>query len=582
MTRRSAVPALGVLVALAAVLLPAAPAAAHAVLESSTPKRGAELASAPESVEFRFNEPVELSFGSLRVFDAEGEEVQEGDPTHPGGEAERIAVAMEGQLPDGAYTATYRVVSADAHPVSGGIVFSVGEAAAPATSVSELLDEGESGAVTDTAFAFARWLSYFAIALAAGGALFLAASWAPALRRVAGPAPGWERAAERFGARARGLLWLAVGLGLLGTAAGIVLQGAVASGTSAFDAARPGVIGDVLDTRFGTVWAIRGAIWVALAAALIASRRLGPPSARPSPVTAALALLLAGLCLTPALAGHASTQTPGWALVPANAVHVAAMSAWVGGLVMLVAALPAATGALERPQRSTLLSAVLPRFSAIALGSVAVLLATGVLQSALELESLSALYDSAFGRLILVKAALLAVLIGLGAYNRRRSVPEMQRLASEGSPPGATGMALRRVLRIEVALVAAAILATSFLVAQTPSAQGGEGPAAGSLDLDAARLDYTVDPATVGSNEMHFYLTAPDTGTPFEVREAEAQASLPDEEIGPLELQLERSGPGHFTAPNAALGVRGEWEIELRGTVSRFEQVAGQFEVEIR
>lgn len=571
--------ALASLIAAAALLVSAAPAAAHAVLESSTPERGAELASSPPSVSFRFNEPVELSFGSLRVFDADGEEVQQGDPTHPDGDAEQISVSLP-DLPDGAYTATYRVISADAHPVSGGIVFSVRDAAAPATSVSDLLDEEDSGPVTDVAFAVARWISYFAIAIAAGGALFLAAAWAPALRRACDGEPEWTSASERMALRAFTLLWVAVGIGLLGTAAGIVLQGAVAGGTGAFDAARPQVIADVLDTRFGAVWAIRGLIWIALAAVLFAAARVRAPGP-PRPLAVAAGALLACLCVTPAFAGHASTQDPAWALVPANAIHVASMSAWVGGLVMLVAALPAATGALPRPGRSALLAGALERFSAIALGAVIALLATGVLQSALELESVSALFDTTFGRLILVKAALLAILIGLGAYNRRRSVPDMRRLADEGSPPGAPGVALRRALRTEVALVAGAILATSFLVAQAPST-ASEGPAAGSVDAGAARLDYTVDPATVGPNEMHFYLTDPETGAPFEVREASAQASLPDQDIGPLELKLERSGPGHFTAPAAALGVRGEWEVVLRADISRFEQVAGRFEVEIK
>ncbi len=592
--RRAIVATLAALLMLGA----AAPAASgHASLVRTAPERGAELAEPPSEVSFTFNEPVELSFGALRVFDAEGAEVQSGEPTHPDGRDEEIAVALPEGLGDGSYTVTYRVVSADGHPISGGFVFSVGPgSAAPAASVSELIDSGDSGAATDIGFAAARVISYLAIALALGGALFLVAVWGPALSRVAGSGGEWLEASRRFGDRVRGLLALAVGLGIAGTAAGIVLQGAVASGQGALDALDPDVIGDVLETRFGVVWAARLAIWAVIGAVLGALVwRKGPlPALRPATLGAsgtalerpARAALLAGgallvaLAATPALAGHAASQGPALVLVPSTIVHVVAMSAWVGGLAFLVAALPAATRTLEPPDRSRLLAASLLRFSPLALAAVIALLATGTLQSLLELDSLGALFDTAFGRLILVKASLLAVLVGLGAYNRRRSLPQMAELAERGSAPGGIGMALRRVLRTEVALVAAAIVATSFLVAQTPTAEGG-GPASGSTELGDARLDYTVDPAQPGANEIHLYLTDAETGTPSEVRSANASASQAEREIGPIEIELERTGPGHFTAPAAALGVSGEWTIELRALVSRFDQLEGSFEVDV-
>ena len=76
---------------------------------------------------FRFNEPVESAFGALRVFDAKGERVDVGATERPGGDGEAVAVRLRPDLPDGSYTATYRVVSADSHPISGGFVFTVGK-----------------------------------------------------------------------------------------------------------------------------------------------------------------------------------------------------------------------------------------------------------------------------------------------------------------------------------------------------------------------------------------------------------------------------------------------------------------------
>ena len=114
---------------------------------SRAPRRSAARGwrSAPGEVTLRFGEPVEASFGAVRVFDHRGREVQAGAATHPGGHSDRVAVKLRPGLGQGGYTVTYRVISADSHPVSGGFVFSVGDGAAPAATVDELLAGGDSG-----------------------------------------------------------------------------------------------------------------------------------------------------------------------------------------------------------------------------------------------------------------------------------------------------------------------------------------------------------------------------------------------------------------------------------------------------
>ena len=110
-----------------ALLVPGA-ALAHAQLEGTTPERGAVVKHEPPAVIFRFDEPVEGNFGAVRVYDADGSRVDEGDAFHPDGEGPRLGVHLKPGLPDGSYTATYRVVSADGHIVSSGYVFSIGKA----------------------------------------------------------------------------------------------------------------------------------------------------------------------------------------------------------------------------------------------------------------------------------------------------------------------------------------------------------------------------------------------------------------------------------------------------------------------
>ena len=133
-----------------AVALPAV-ASAHATLEASTPERGAALERPPATVTLRFDEPVEIAFGAIKVFDAKGGRVDAGATYHPSSSGKDVAVHLKRGLQGGGYTATYRVISADAHPVSGGFVFTVGSGAAPAETVDQLLQGSDAGPATGVA-----------------------------------------------------------------------------------------------------------------------------------------------------------------------------------------------------------------------------------------------------------------------------------------------------------------------------------------------------------------------------------------------------------------------------------------------
>lgn len=589
------------LAVLAVLAFPAA-ASAHAMLESSSPARGAQVERAPDRVELRFNEPVEIAFGAVRVYDADGGRMDSGPTEHPGGRGEAVAVKLRGGLGDGVYTATYRVISADSHPVAGGFNFTVGAgSAAPAASVDELIDAGGAGPVTEGAFGAVRGLAYLAIALAAGGFAFAAAVWGPALRGVAEAGAGWREASEAFARRARTVGLTAAGLGIATSTLGIVLQGATAGVTSLWSALDPSVVGDVLDTRFGTVWGLRLLAWLAvgvlltLPAARLRTAELRPASlgatglamgaaARPLGVGIAT-VLLAFLCLTPALAGHASTLDPSALLVPANAVHVTAMAIWVGGIGMLVLTLPAATRRLEPPDRTRLLAATITRFSTIALFAVAALVASGVAQAIPALESFSDFFDTAFGRALLAKIVLLLALIGLGAWNRGRARPRLAVLAIAGAPPGRTGAELRRVLRAEAALMAGVLGVTAALVSYAPPVGAGSGgglPFSTSEDLGPAEMELTVDPARAGPNQVHMYLFNRRDGRQFDrVKQLDVRATLPEKGLGPLELRTEKGGPGHYVVRRAQLAPGGDWRLEVSARVSEFDLYEKRVEVPI-
>jgi copper transport protein len=602
------------LIALAALAIGAPAAQAHATLQASSPQRGAALTEAPRQVVLTFDEPVEGSFGSVRVFDARARRVDDGHVVHPGGAGTRIAVGIEPGLADGSYTATYRVVSADGHPVSGGLLFTVGAAgAAPGESVSELIDAAEAGPVTGVALGAVKAAGYLAIALALGGLLFIALVWGPAAR-AASVEPG---ARAGFARRARRMLTAAVALGATSTAAGIVLEGATVAGTSFWGALNGAVLGGVIGTRFGEMWAVRLGIWLLLGGglAVAALRRVAVPALAPqprtavvtagggggapargpgraapttgggpgTPATAALVVAGCGLALTPALSGHARSQSPAALLVPADVIHVVAMSAWLGGLAFLLAAVPAATRGLAPAERTRLLAATLARFSPLALVSVLALAATGTLQAIFEVRTLSALTGTAFGRAVLIKALLLLALIALGAVNRRRVVPALRRLAAGGAAPGDAGRLLRRTLRAEVGLIVAVLAVTGALTGYPPPTAEATGPVSVSRQMGPLDLELTVDPARVGANQVHLYLFRSADGTPFTgTKELRVRATLPERGIGPIELSVRQAGPGHYVAPAAMLSPAGDWELVVADRVSDFDEYTTTVKARVR
>jgi copper transport protein len=577
----------GLLLALVALAALPAVASAHAVLQQSTPERGANLPAAPAQVTLRFNEAVEAKFGALKVFDASGKEVQQGEAFHPGGSGKAIGVRLERGLADGGYTATFRVISADSHPVAGGFVFSIGKGGAGAQSVDQLLQGSTSGPVTSTAFGAARAIQFTAIALGFGALLFFGLCWLPALRATAGAGAAWRAASEAFVARLRLLLALAAAAGLLSAAAGVILQGATGEGSSFWAAAKPDVVREVLSTKFGTVWGLGAVAWVLIGVlALVEGRRL--PVLRPASVGAtglavpavrpglvAMILPLGALCALPAIGGHAGVQEPRWLMLPANLLHVVAISAWLGGIAVLVLVLRAATQRLEAEDRRRLLVTVVGRFSAIAGPAFALILASGIAQSLASIDAVDQLWNTAYGRSVLIKFALFCGLVGLGFVNRNRVLPRLGRSVS-------AGVLLRRTLRIELATAIVVLGITGALATYPPSDSVAAGPFATHATLGDARLEVTVDPARTGLNGVHLYLFDRKTGAQWDkALEVTATAALPAKKIAAIPIDLRKAGPGHYTAEGASLGVAGKWTFAVTARVSDFDQFQTKFTVPI-
>ena len=540
---------LGVVAALAAAALALpAQAAAHAVLTHSTPHRGATVTEAPPVVVFDFNEPVEVSVGALRVFDSDGERVDGGELVRPNDSARSVGVKLGGDLPRGLYTATFRVVSADGHPVSGGFTFGLGTAVAKggsAPDVAELLEESEAGAAVEGTYGVARGLHYAALLLLVGGVVFAAFLW-PAATGARWP---------------RRLLVGAAAFGLMTSLAAIVLQGALGAGVSLGSAFDSDIVDSSLDTRTGQAWAIRAGLWLVVLVVVALMRR---PVFAPAAVLMALA---AGLVVSLPLAGHADTQDPQALLVPADIVHVVAGGAWLGGLVILLVA-------FWRRSADEHAATATAGFSKLALWCVVAIAAAGLLQAWFYLDGPGSLFTSTYGISLLSKIGLLGVIVAIANGNRKR----VRTLVTSGVPG-----ALKRAMRAEVATAILVIAATAVLVRAAPPAATAEGPAISELDLGPMRLEMVIEPATTGPNDFHLYFFDRKSGAQIDrVEEVTVSLTQPEKRIGPIKVVIPRKGPAHYEQLDEALGVPGTWEVRVDARVNEFDAFSARDTIEVR
>jgi copper transport protein len=541
-TRRTLFGALAGCLFLVLGVLGAAPAWAHAELKSTEPPAGTAVAQPPDRIVLHFTESVEVAAGAVRVIDQSGKRVDGGrNPTHVPGDRSAVTLPLP-KLADGTYVVTWRVVSADSHPVHGAFTFKVGTG--PVDAASSVAPAGDNGsAAVGFLYGLVRFLVFASLLLLVGGTVFLVALW---------PA-GWQ---DR---RARRLVWGAWAAAVVATAASVGLQGAYGAGLPLADAFKPSLVRAVLDTRYGHV-ALARLLLLAVSAGLL-KMLSGRRQAAVVDVALSGAIALA-LLATPGLSAHAATGDLTWLALPVDVLHLAAGAFWLGGLALLTTCvLRVRDGEAER-------GTVVSRFSRFAFGAVVVLVLTGSFQSWRQVRELDGLTSTTYGRLLLVKVGVFVVLVAVAAVSRswlRRRYDER----------------LRRSVAAETVLALAVLAVTSLLVNAVPARSALARPVTEELEAGKVVIDLTVDPAKRGPVAIHLYALSP-TGQVQEVEDATVQLRLPSGGVGPLNVPMTRAGPGHFAAYGFEIPLPGTWRIDVSVRLSEFDVARAATSVRIR
>jgi copper transport protein len=565
----------------------AGPAAAHAEVVSTDPGEGARLDGVPSRVTVQFSEGVSLGAGYARVLDSGGARVDSGSASVDG---EVLTIPLRTGLGDGGYLVTYRVISADSHPVSGAYSFAVGDGELVPTGAA--VDADRTDPLIALALPAFRWLGFAGVALAVG---------VPVLALLCWPG-GWALSAPR-----RLAFWGAVAVAGAAVVS-FLLQGPYAAASGPGSLLDPTLLSATAASEAGWALLVRAVSAGALALVLRPVWRRGDP---PSTGRVAVAgLCAAGIVVSTAATGHpVAGPWPGLA-VAVTVVHVAAMAVWLGGLAALL------VGVLRPGVPAEDLSGVLTRWSRIAFGIVAALVVSGTVQAVREVETPTALFVTAYGWVLVAKLVLVLVLLAAAGVSRvwvqqrlgvRRARPPRRGVTAHAFAAGtrerdeagsgvrervqAEGAAehvpaLRRSVLVEFA-VAAVVLALSAVLVGTPPArsavaqpvdvllplQGSSGPS-GSVQV-------SVDPARPGANTLHLYLFD-DAGRPTQPQTIAVTLTEPSQEIGPIDVKLAPAGPGHYVGDGMDIPGAGTWTLTVTVRLDEFTATTAATDFPVR
>ena len=422
------------------------PAAAHAELQSSTPSAGATIHPG-EALVLTYDDPVVLSGSSLTLGDAEGANRILAPLSHAAGNVRSLTAAVPDVLPAGKVQLHWRALADDGHVTTGSLAFTLapipGLAAATRATAPAPAPITHSNGLS-VGLWLTRLIGYLALCLLCGGLAFLVLAW-PAGAEVP---------------QARRLLWVGLGAGMAAGTAAIPLEVAYINQTTLVAGFRPSAVAVFLATPTGRLWAARVLLYVLAVPVVRALSTQGTQAVASTAWRVGAGAVGIALLRTPGLLGHSEEGPHGMLGTIADLVHISGVAVWLGGLAFLIAAV------LPLRDAETM-AAVMPRFSLLALGSVAAVAAGGAFMTWQLVGSLHGLTGSHYGRLLLLKLTVVGGV--LAAASRSKSWVESR--LDHAVILGGDRLTVRPLIvsvSAEVALAVLALAAASVLVATPP------------------------------------------------------------------------------------------------------------------
>lgn len=521
---------------------------AHAVLLGSTPKAGEMLADSPKELTLNFNEEVGPIF--FKVLDKTGKEVGKPGEIRPDGN--NLHLPLGEALANGTYVLTYRVISADTHPVGTTFGFSVGEPMADMSQMSQ--SAAESSTPWTYAVAANRWVLYATMLLAAGSALFT----------LLIPTPAGVGAATFSLGRTSAIIasvayLLAIGIG----GAEMLMGGATA--LLSVDAWSRGV---------GSTLTPSAVIGVPAMLVLIYAFGQGADKPKTGALTVGAVAAIGSFLVT----GHAATAAPVWLMATVVAIHLFGASFWFGALYPLFKT----AGTTDATQAGV----VMTKFSVWAMFSVGLIILSGLAISFVQVESPSKLLGNAYGAGLVRKLVLVAIILGLAAYNKLVLTPALEKGDATASHR------IRRTIRIEIVVYVLILGAAMSLTLTTPPraimAPGAGGMAMmnegfkATVQANGYTVDLDITPAKAGENMIMATIKDKDGQVISTLADLEITGNLPAAGISDVFVKGQNTGNGMWHFMFKEMIIPGDWKLKVDAFINDFDKVSFETTVPIK
>jgi copper transport protein len=476
--------------ALLGVLFFPAAASAHAILLRSNPTADAQLITPPQIVQMWFTEDLNPAFSTAVVINAASTRVDNGDAHVSANDPTEMDLSLKANLPPDVYIVIYRTDSAvDGHILRGSFIFTVANADGSFPTLSPGANPGANifgGGNTTGLYTgqidgptFFNLLMVTLVELGAvfwvGAQLWLNFVLQPATERYKEDEQEINAQVERRFERRFSLPTL---LTLLLANIGVLVGQAIGlAGGDWGQALSPTLLAELASSgRFGTFWLMREAV-ILLATAIAVFMLLKP--SRPKLLSTLLPLvnLLLGTALFIAITMSSHAAAVSNNLLPfaivADWLHLLAAALWVGGMFYIATIYLPVLKKQGATAAARSLTRLLPYFSVLAIAGVIIMSVTGPLSADFHLTSWSQFLNTAYGRALLAKIALVGGLVVTSAIHVGLLRPHVKKEYKKYSYVAARLAALES-LAVEVQQVAPATVAT-----QQGAAGAGSSPTSG-------------------------------------------------------------------------------------------------------
>jgi len=549
---------------------------AHPFLLDSEPSQAVNAPIGTTQIITKYSEAVEINFSELKVFDSNGNQIDNGDTAYYEGESSLVITTSP--LEDGTYTVTSKVLSkVDGHLVRAAIIFGVGEAQ---VDVSLLEAQGES----ETTFlpeAAARFPGIVGQTVILGSTISAIAIWGTQRKHF-----GKENL-TLINQTYRSKFSKITGAALVGVLVSNFVMLAVQTvrlETSPLD---------VIGTSFGTTWLARMIITIILLGIWFWMERKPRLTSKKH-----VPMLVASLALifTTTMLGHGTASELAAPMI-LDYVHNLLASVWIGGVIFFSFVILPTLAKLDWMEKEKMVLAILPRYSGMITIALGILIITGPTLLWFLESDVTSITNSTYGFLIFAKIFLALVMIGLGAYFQFKvQRPAVKNLggaigagvfgfgekppdvSKEGfEPPTIEALASKKLAKpLKASAITGIILlgVVSLLVnsslpageVQTAEAQSATFGFSSILFSEQAKFDVSVLPVGVGANTINVIVSTIDGEQMSDISGLKIKVSNPQRNIAPIEIPITEiksaDGATRYEG-DATFGFAGTWQIEI-------------------